>query len=104
MKVVLIVAIVLVVLVIAFALWKRQAAKQADALRDEAAEHRGDARATQVAATRQEAEADAMAAKAKQDLAIAEQQRRAAAVKREVADDLNVRADHIDPDVPPAMS
>jgi hypothetical protein len=40
-----------------------------------------------------------LASKAKEDLAIAEQQRNAAANKREVAADLNVRADHIDPDV-----
>ena len=50
MKTVLIVAVVVVVLAIGFALWKREAAKQADALRDQAETHRGEARASQVAA------------------------------------------------------
>ncbi|HEX2782712.1 MAG TPA: hypothetical protein VHN36_03940 [Ilumatobacteraceae bacterium] len=95
-----IVVIVAIVVAIAVVLWKRQAAQKAEELRHQAAEHRDEARAGQIAATRQETEANALAAKAKDDLKRAEEQRGAAAVKREVAADLNDRADNIDPDVP----
>jgi hypothetical protein len=99
MKAVLIVVIVAVVVAIAVVLWKRRASQKAEELRRQAQEHRDEATASHIAATRQETEADALAAKAKSDLVLAEQQRNAAAVKREVAADLNVRADNIDPDV-----
>lgn len=100
MTIVVIVVIVAIVVAIAVVLWKRQANQKAEALRNQAQEHRDESRASQIAATRQETDANAMAAKAKADLVKAEEQRNAAAVKREVASDLNVRADNIDPDVP----
>jgi FtsZ-interacting cell division protein ZipA len=100
MNIVVIVVIVAIVVAIAVVLWKRRADQNAEALRNQAQDHRDEARASQIAATRQETEANALAAKAKADLAKADEQRNAAAVKREVASDLNVRADYIDPDVP----
>jgi predicted Holliday junction resolvase-like endonuclease len=100
MLIVVIVVIIAIVLAIAVVLGKRRANQKAEELRHQAQDHRDEARASQAAATRQETEANALAAKAKGDLAMAEQQRSAAAVKREVATDLNVRADNIDPDVP----
>lgn len=100
MKIVVIVVIVAVVVAIAVVLGKRQANHKAEELRQQAQEHRDEAKASQIAATRQEAEANALAEKAKDDLKMAEQQTSAAAVQREVAADLNVRADNIDPDVP----
>lgn len=100
MNTVVIVVIVVIVVAIAALLWKRRADQKAEALRTQAQEHRDEARATQIAATRQETEANALAARAKADLAKAEEQMNAAAVKREVATDLNVHADNIDPDVP----
>jgi uncharacterized protein YlxW (UPF0749 family) len=100
MNIVVIVVIVAIVVAIVVLLAKRGAKQKAEELRHQALEHRDDARASQIAATRQEAEANALAAKANDDLMKAEQQRNAAAVKREVAADLNVRADNIDPDVP----
>jgi hypothetical protein len=100
MNIVVIVVIVAIVVAIVLVLAKRRANQKAEELRQQALEHRGDARASEIAATRQEAEANALAAKANDDLVKAEQQRNAAAVKREVAADLNVRADNIDPDVP----
>lgn len=99
MKTVVIILIVVVALAIVAALVKRQANQKSEALRHQAQEHRDQANASRLAATRQETEANAMAAKARDDLAIAERQSSAAAVKREVADDLVVRADSIDPDV-----
>jgi type III secretory pathway component EscV len=99
MNVVVIVVIVAIVVVIAVVLGKRRADQKSEGLRHQAEEHRDDAKASQIAATRQETEANALAAKAQEDLKQAEQQRNAAAVKREVAADLNVRADNIDPDV-----
>ena len=89
-----------IVVAVAAVLMKRRANQKAGELRNQAQEHRDEAKASQIAATRQETQANAMAAKAKDDLLLAEQQRSAAAVKREVAADLNVRADNIDPDVP----
>ena len=100
MKILVIVVIVAIVVAIAAVLMKRRANQKAVELRNQAQEHRDEAKASQSAATRQETQANAMAAKAKDDLLLAEQQRSAAAVKREVAADLNVRADNIDPDVP----
>ena len=100
MKILVIVVIVAIVVAIAAVLMKRRANQKAVELRNQAQEHRDEAKASQIAATRQETQANLMAAKAKDDLAMAEQQRNAAAVKREVAADLNVRADNIDPDVP----
>ncbi len=100
MKILVIVVIVVIVVAIAAVLMKRRANQQAAGLRNQAQEHRDEAKASQIAATRQETQANAMTAKAKEDLVVAEQQRNAAAVKREVAADLNVRADNIDPDVP----
>lgn len=100
MKIFLIVVIIAIVVAVAAVLMKRRANQKAVELRNQAQEHRDEAKASQVAATRQETQANAMAAKAKDDLLLAEQQRSAAAVKREVAADLNVRADNIDPDVP----
>ncbi len=94
-----IVVFVVVVVAIVAVLMKRQANRKAVELRNQAQEHRDEAKASQLAATQQETQANAMAAKAKGDLLLAEQQRSAAAVKREVAADLNVRADNIDPDV-----
>ena len=100
MKSFLIVVIIAIVVAVAVVLMKRRANQKAGELRNQAQEHRDEAKASQIAATRQETQASAMAAKAKNDLLLAEQQRSAAAVKREVAADLNVRADNIDPDVP----
>ena len=100
MKTLVIVVIVALVVAVAAVLMKRQANQKAEALRSQAQDHRDEAKASQVAAARQETEANAMAAKANDDLRLAELQRSAAAVKREVAADLNVRADSIDPDVP----
>ena len=100
MKIVVIVVIVAIVVAIAVVVWKRRANQKAEELRHQAQEHRDEARASQIAATRQETEANALADKAKDDLVKAEEQRNAAAVKREVASDLNVRADNIDPDEP----
>lgn len=100
MNIVVIVVIVAIVVAIASVVMKRRANQKAEELRHQAQEHRDEAKASQIAATRQEDQANATVAKAKDDLAMAEQQRNAAAVKREVAADLNVRADNIDPDVP----
>jgi uncharacterized protein YxeA len=100
MKILVIVVIVAIVVAIAAVLMKRRADQKAVELRNQAQEHRDDAKASQIAATMQETRANAMAAKANDDLLVAEQQRSAAAVKREVAADLSVRADNIDPDVP----
>ncbi|MGZ4680518.1 MAG: hypothetical protein ACXVIH_10830 [Ilumatobacteraceae bacterium] len=100
MTILVIVVIVAIFVAIAAVLMKRRANQKAAELRHQAQEHRDEAKASQIAATRQETQANAMAAKAKDDLLLAEQQRSAAAVKREVAADLNVRADNIDPDVP----
>ena len=100
MKILVIVVIVVIVVAIAAVLMKRQATQKAEALRNQAQDHRDEAKASQIAATRQETQANAMAAKANDDLRLAEQQRSAAAVKREVAADLSARADNIDPDVP----
>ena len=94
----LLVIVVVVVALVAF-LANRRTNQKAEGLRTQAQEHRDEAKATQVAATRQETQANALVAKAEADLAIAEQHRNAATVKREVAADLNVRADNIDPDV-----
>jgi hypothetical protein len=100
MKIVVIVVIVAIFVALAAVLMKRQANQKAVELRNQAQDHRDEAKASQMAATRQETQADAMVAKANDDLKLAEQQRSAAAVKREVAADLHVRADNIDPDVP----
>ncbi len=100
MKIVVIVVIVAIVVAIAVVLGKRGATQKAEGLRHQAQEHREEAKASHIAATRQETEANAIAEKAKEDLKRAEQQTSAAAVQREVAEDLNVRADNIDPDVP----
>lgn len=90
--IVLIVAIVMVV--------QRRGKANANALRAQAVEHRAEAKAAQIEAAHQETHAEAMADTARRNQAIADDERRAATVKREVADDLNIRADQIDPDVP----
>ncbi|MEO8266889.1 MAG: hypothetical protein ABI706_15405 [Ilumatobacteraceae bacterium] len=99
MTIVVILVIVAVVVALAAFLANRRTKQKAEALRTQAQDHRDESKATQVAAARQETQADALVAKAEADLAIAEQHRNAATIKREVAADLNVRADNIDPDV-----
>ena len=99
MNIFLIVVIIAIVVAVAAVLMKRRANQKAGELRNQAQEHRDEAKASEIAATRQETQANAMVAKAENDLLLAEQQRSAATVKREVAADLNVRADNIDPDV-----
>ena len=85
-----------------FVLIQRRAKAEASVLRADAADHRADAQAAKNAAALQETRAAEMAATARRHQADADQELQAATVKREVADDLNTRADSIDPDLPAA--
>ncbi len=96
--VVLLIVVVLVAVIVV--LIKRRANTQDAALRAEADDHRAEAAAAHTAAAKQEAHAVALADAAKHNQELADEERQAATVKREVAGDLLDRADSIDPDLP----
>ena len=78
---------------------KRHNEKKTEARRNEARDTRAYARVAQLEADRRAAEAEERAAGSKREGLAAEQQRLAAAAQRSSAQDLQARADEIDPDV-----
>ena len=98
LAIILVIAIIVVVAAIVV-LARRRKVEQLDARRREATETRDLAKISQIEADTRAAEAEERAARAKRESLAAEQQELAAAAHRSTAQDLQSRADAIDPDV-----